>query len=171
LPELLIAVAFMGWIKKLPILALAKTKNMSFVKIWVHLVFSTKNRQPWLNKDLRYKLHQHIIENCKKKEIFLQAINGYTDHVHCLISLGKDQSISKIAQLIKGESSFWINKQAFFDETFSWQDDYFAVSVSESQIESVIGYIKNQEKHHAKKSFSEEVDEFMNVYGWTVVKA
>ncbi|MBD1385773.1 IS200/IS605 family transposase [Mucilaginibacter rigui] len=144
---------------------------MSFVKIWVHLVFSTKNRQPWMNKELRYKMHQHIIENCKKKEIFLQAINGYTDHIHCLISLGKDQSISKIVQLIKGESSFWVNKQRFLDETFGWQDDYFAVSVSESQVETVIGYIKNQEKHHAKKTFAEEADEFTNVYGWTVVKA
>ncbi|MES2265256.1 MAG: IS200/IS605 family transposase [Bacteroidota bacterium] len=86
---------------------------MSFVKIWVHLVFSTKNRHPWLDKELRHKLHQHIIENCKEKDIFLQAINGYTDHIHCLLSLGKDQSISKLAQLIKGESSYWINKEGF----------------------------------------------------------
>jgi putative transposase len=144
---------------------------MSFVKIWVHLVFSTKNRESWLNKDFRYKLHQHIIENCKEKEIFLQAINGYTDHIHCLISLGKDQSISKVAQLIKGESSFWMNKQGFLDEIFSWQDDYFAVSVSESQVKTVTAYIKNQEKHHAKKTFAEEAEAFMDVYGWHVVKA
>ena len=144
---------------------------MSFVKIWVHLVFSTKNREPWLNKELRYKLHQHIIENCKEKEIFLQAINGYTDHIHCLLSLGKDQSISKVAQLIKGESSFWMNKQEFLDESFGWQDDYFAVSVSESQVKAVTGYIKNQEKHHAKKFFAEEAEEFTRAYGWHVVKA
>jgi putative transposase len=79
---------------------------MSFVKIWVHLVFSTKNREPLLNKELRQNLINHIIENCKEKDIYLQAINGYTEHIHCLISLGKDQSISKISQLIKGESSF-----------------------------------------------------------------
>ncbi|MCO5935590.1 IS200/IS605 family transposase [Mucilaginibacter sp. RB4R14] len=144
---------------------------MSFVKIWIHLVFSTKNRHPWLKQELRYKLHQHIIENCKEKDIFLQAINGYTDHIHCLISLGKDQSISKLAQLIKGESSYWVNKQEFFDEPFGWQDDYFAVSVSESQVEPVVNYIKNQEKHHAKKSFDEEVNEFMKAYGWHIVKA
>lgn len=144
---------------------------MSFVKIWVHLVFSTKNRQPWLTKQTRYKLQQHIIENCKDKEIFLQAINGYTDHIHCLISLGKDQSISKVAHLIKGESSFWFNRKGFMDEVFGWQDDYFAVSVSESQIETVAHYIRNQEKHHAKKSFDKEIEEFSAAYGWTIVSA
>jgi len=82
---------------------------MSFVKIWVHLVFATKNREPSLKKEFRYDVHKHIIDNCSKKKIFLKAINGYTDHLHCLISLGKDQTISKVSQLIKGESSFWIN--------------------------------------------------------------
>ena len=139
---------------------------MSFVKIWVHLVFSTKNRVPLLGKEIRYDVHQHIIQNCKKKGIFLQAINGYTEHLHCLISLGKDQPISNVTQLIKGESSFWINKNNLTKEKFIWQDDYFAVSVSESQIENVIRYIKNQEIHHSKKSFEEEVEEFMKKYGW-----
>ncbi|MDR3697103.1 IS200/IS605 family transposase [Mucilaginibacter sp.] len=143
---------------------------MSFVKIWVHLVFSTKNREPWLNKNIRYDVHKHIIKNCKEKEIFLEAIDGYTDHLHCLISLGKDQTISKITQLIKGESSFWINQNHLTPGKFSWQDDYFAVSVSESQVEAVKGYIKNQEKHHAKKSFEDEVNEFMTKYGWEIIK-
>ena len=143
---------------------------MSFVKIWIHLVFSTKDREPLLSIDFRYDLHKHIIQNCKEKDIFLQAINGYTDHLHCLISLGKDQTISKVSQLIKGESSFWINKNNFTADKFSWQDDYFAVSVSESQLETVINYIKNQEKHHSTKSFDDEVNEFMTRYGWAAIK-
>ena len=142
---------------------------MSFVKIWVHLVFATKNREPLLNKELRQNLISHIIENSKEKDIYLQAINGYTEHIHCLISLGKDQSISKISQLIKGESSFWINKNNLTSGKFIWQDDYFAVSVSESQVETVIQYIKNQEVHHSKKTFIEEVDEFMDKYGWQLI--
>lgn len=81
---------------------------MSFVKIWVHLVFATQFRKHFLNDEIRYDVFRHIMKNCKDKEIFLQAINGYTEHVHCLISLGKDQTISKVSQLIKGESSFWI---------------------------------------------------------------
>jgi putative transposase len=139
------------------------------VKIWVHLVFATKNREPLLNKELRNNLISHIIENCREKDIYLQAINGYTEHIHCLISLGKDQNISKISQLIKGESSFWINQNNLTLEKFVWQDDYFAVSVSESQVEAVTNYIKNQETHHSKKSFEDEVNEFMNKYGWQLI--
>src|SRR5262245_30669990 len=108
---------------------------MSYVKIWVHLVFSTKDRTPWLIKEIRADIQKHIMDNCKQKEIFLQAINGHQEHIHCLISLGKDQSISKVSQLIKGESSFWINRNNLTKEKFVWQDDYFAVSVSESQVQ------------------------------------
>ncbi len=143
---------------------------MSFVKIWIHLVFATKNRVPLLKKEFRTEVYSHIIENCKKNGIFLQAINGHTDHVHCLISLGKDQTVAKITQLIKGESSFWINKSNLIPDKFSWQDDYFAVSVSESQLPTVLNYIKNQEKHHSKKTFDDEVNEFMIKYGWTLIK-
>jgi len=139
---------------------------MSFVKIWVHLVFATKNREPLLNKQFRYDLHKHIAANCKEKDIFLKSINGYTDHIHCLISLGKDQNIAKVSQLIKGESSFWINQNKLTTAKFSWQDDYFAVSISESQVETVTNYINNQEHHHVKKSFNDEVDEFMTKFGW-----
>jgi len=139
---------------------------MSYVKIWVHVVFSTKNRDPLLPKEIRYDVQKHIMSNCQEKDIFLQAINGYTEHIHCLISLGKEQTIAKVSQLIKGESSFWINKNKLIKHKFEWQDDYSAVSVSESQVKHVVNYIKDQEEHHAKKSFKEEVDEFMTKYGW-----
>jgi putative transposase len=132
-----------------------------------NLVFSTKNREPFLTKDIRANVHQHIIENCKEKEIYVLAVNGYTDHLHCLISLGKEQSIAKIAQLIKGESSFWINKNNLCKNKFSWQDDYFAVSVSESQVDVVKKYIQNQEQHHSKAPFSKEVEVFMEKYNWS----
>jgi putative transposase len=123
------------------------------------MVLATKDREPLLTKNIRYDLHRHIAKNCQDKKIFLQAINGYDEHIHCLISLGRDQSIAKVAQLIKGESSHWINDQNIIEGKFYWQDDYFAVSVSESHIERVIQYIKNQEAHHAKKSFAEEAEE------------
>lgn len=143
---------------------------MSFVKVWIHLVFATKYRKPLLTKEIRNILYPHIIQNCKEKEIFLQAINGYTDHLHCLISLGRDQNIAKVAQLIKGESSFWINKNNLTPEKFSWQDDYFAVSVSESGVEAVVNYIKNQERHHSKKDFQLEVNAFMDKYKWAAIQ-
>lgn len=131
--------------------------------------FRYKKPRTFIKKGIRYNLHKHIAENCKEKDIFLRSINGYTDHIHCLISLGKDQNIAKISQLIKGESSFWINQNKLTSEKFNWQDDYFAVSVSESQVETVMNYINNQEQHHAKKSFNDEVDEFMIKYGWQQV--
>lgn len=128
---------------------------MPFVKVYIHFVWSTKNRYPFLNtKELRSKVWDHIRDNAKKKGIFIDFINGYSDHCHCLVSLGIDQSIQKVMQLIKGESSFWINKNSLTTKKFEWQDEYFAVSVSESVLNRVREYIKNQEEHHRKKLFS-----------------
>jgi len=143
---------------------------MSHVRIWVHLVFATKYREHLIPKNLSLLIHEHIMSNSKKKEIFLQTINGSADHVHCLISLGKDQTIAQVVQLIKGESSFWINKNLKLFYNFSWQDDYFAVSVSESHVEKVAKYIKNQEEHHRIKSFAEEIDEFILRYGFKRIR-
>jgi len=132
-------------------------------------VFSTKDRKTILSDNIRQEVHQHIIENCKLKNIYLQAINGFTEHIHCLISLGKDQSIAQVVQLIKGESSFWINKSKLVNGKFAWQDDYFAVSVSESQVKTITNYIKNQENHHKHKLYSREVEEFMTKYGFMLL--
>ena len=143
---------------------------MPFVRIWIHLVWATKKRQPFLTKDIRQKVFVHIRENALKKNIYVDFVNGYTDHVHCLISLNQEQPIAKVAQLIKGESSFWINKNNLCKENFEWQDDYFAVSVSESGVNRVREYIKNQEIHHSAKTFQQEYDEFIEKYGFRVVK-
>lgn len=140
---------------------------MPFIKIYIHIFFSTRNRIPYFNtSELRIKIWKHIKENASEKGIFLDMINGYSDHCHCLISLGSNQSIEKVVQLLKGESSFWINKNQLTKEKFAWQDEYFAVSVSEYMIESVRNYIKNQEIHHRKKSFEEEYFEFMEKYNF-----
>ena len=98
---------------------------MSWVRVWIHLVFSTKNREALLNtKKLKFQVFQHIKKNAEEKNIWLDCVNGYDDHAHCLVSLGKDQTISKVAQLIKGESSFWINQNQLTENKFFWQDDY-----------------------------------------------
>ena len=75
------------------------------------------------------------------------------DHIHLLISLGTEQTISKVAMLIKGESSLWLNKQKLVKQKFEWQEEYIALSVSESGIEKVRAYIANQEEHHKEKTF------------------
>lgn len=124
---------------------------MSWVRVWIHLVFSTKNRIPYLKKEARSDIFKHIRENAYEKKIWLDKINGYEDHVHCLISLQKEQTISKVVQ-------------------FYWQDDYWAVSISESHLKYLRKYIDEQEEYHKKKSFVYESENLMRKYGWTKLK-
>lgn len=140
---------------------------MSYVRIWVHLVFTTKNREPYLSKEIRDRLISHIIENARTKDVYLESIGGWSEHPHLLISLGREQMIAKVAMLIKGESAHWLNKQALFRGKFCWQDDYFAVSVSESVVERLKDYIAHQEDHHRARPFSEEFDRLKEITdGW-----
>ncbi|MCE1164355.1 MAG: transposase [Bacteroidetes bacterium] len=128
-------------------------------------MFSTKDRIPFLSdKETREKVWNHIKEYSFQNGIFVDFINGYSEHCHCLISLGLVQTMSKIMNLLKGESSHWINKSNLCNSRFEWQNDYFAVSVSESIVERVREYIKNQEAHHHRKTFKEEYDEFIRLY-------
>lgn len=144
---------------------------MPFVKVYIHFVWSTKNRIPYLKtKEIRAALWQHIKDNATTKEIFIDFINGHQEHCHCLVSLGTQQTISKVMQLIKGEAANWFNKQNFIREKLEWQDEYFAVSVSESVLNNVREYIKNQEAHHASKTFQQEYEEFIMKYGFQKLK-
>ena len=102
-----------------------------------------------------------------KKDIYIDSIDGGKEHLHALVSLGAKQSVSNVAQLLKGEASFWINKENLVKGKFEWQDKYFAISVSESILSKVRTYIRNQEEHHGAKSFSEEYDFFMERYGFS----
>lgn len=146
-------------------------EKMSWVRIWIHLVFTTNKGIAFFNSpEIRKAVFDHIVENTKLKNIWMDSVGGHKQHIHCLLSLGKDQTISGIVQLIKGESSFWINRSNLVQGKFGWQDDYWAVSVSESHIQKVRDYIKNQEEHHRIKSFNKEVDEFMKKYGWNYLK-
>jgi putative transposase len=139
---------------------------MAYLKVWLHLVWSTKNRAPLLTKKVRSLVFKHIKENAREKNIYIDRVNGFTDHVHCLISLKSDQTIAKTMQLIKGESAFWINKQKLTTERFSWQEEYFAVSVSESQLTKIRNYIDNQEQHHQKLSYQQEYEQFIDKYAF-----
>lgn len=146
-------------------MALAKKTGEKYAickGFYIHFVWSTKNREPYLNTpELRKRVWDHIKDNVKSKGIFVDFVNGYSDHCHCLVSLGIDQSIKKIVQLLKGESSFWINKNKLTKLKFELQDEYLALSVSESMLDKVREYIKNQEEHYKKKTFDEEYSEFL----------
>ena len=139
---------------------------MSFINVNVHFVWGTKNRVPYLDsKETRRKTWEHIRENALKKNIFIDTINGYCDHCHALISMGYDHTISRLMQLIKGESAYWINKNNLCGRKFEWQDEYYAVAVSPSNLDAVRRYIRNQETHHGHISFQAEVDEFIKTSG------
>ena len=143
---------------------------MPYVRIWVHLIWTTKNRTPMLTDDMRRKIFVHIKENAPKKDIYLDIINGTSDHIHCLVSLASEQSIAKVAQLLKGESSHWANRENLSKTRLEWQDEYIAVSVSESTVNLVREYIRNQQNHHRKKAFAEEYNEFMVKYGFEILQ-
>lgn len=136
----------------------------TFYKIWIHIIWSTKNRYPFLSKEIREKIFKHILENAKVKGFNIISINGYTDHLHILISLNPKYSISEVINLIKGESSYYINSKKLTISHFTWQRGYSAFSVSESQVEKVKVYINNQEKHHKKISFVNELEKLYKLH-------
>ncbi len=137
---------------------------MSYVKIWVHAVWGTKWRHPFLEDGLKAEVMTHIIENARKKGIEIIIINGWVDHLHCLIRLDARQCIADVVKLIKGEISHWINQKGLTQRKFRWAKEYYAGSVSERNLHSVKHYIKNQERHHSKRTFEQEVDTFFKEY-------
>jgi|ERR1019366_2100084 REP element-mobilizing transposase RayT len=139
---------------------------MPFVKVMIHAVWGTKNHYPFLTKEVKQQMLSHIKENALKKQIFIDRLNGHTEHLHCLFGLNADMSIAKTLQLLKGESAYWTNKQRLTKSKFEWADEYFAVSVSESMLDKVRAYIDGQEEHHKKVTFMQEYAEFIKKYNF-----
>lgn len=129
---------------------------MSRVEIYVHVVWGTKHRNKILIKKARGLLFNHIEENAKLKSIEIISINGYLDHVHCLIRLRPDQNIGNIVQLLKGEASFWANKNNLFSDKLVWAQDYYAASISESDLGTAKAYLCAQESHHRNNNTDEK---------------
>ncbi len=140
---------------------------MPYISVWVHFVWTTKDREPNLTEAIRKRVFDHIRENAQKKGIFIGALNGWVEHVHCLVSLASGQSLDEIMRLLKGESSHWINQNQMCHGKFHWQDEYFAVSVSESVLPQVRKYIDSQEEHHRTRPFQEEYEDFLIRGGFT----
>ena len=154
-------------------MALATTDDdmPSFIRIWIHLIWSTKNRDKLIRPDFKFKLYDHLKFNATGKNIYIDHINGTEDHIHILISLKGEQSISKVAFLLKGESAYWVNKNKLSKIKFSWQNEFIAISVSDSLVQRVREYIRNQEIHHKKRSFKEEYDIFIKRFGFNRFEA
>lgn len=134
---------------------------MSFVKIMIHAVWRTKSGKDLIAMDFRPTLLKHIRLNAKAKGIYIDTINARPDHVHCLFALNADMTLAKAISLIKGESSHWVNQNKLLPYRFAWAAEYYGVSVSESQLSKVRNYIKNQDIHHARMSYDEEHQLFL----------
>ncbi len=137
----------------------------SFNKIWIHAIWGTKHRAPFINQKIEKKIHQFLSEQLREIGCPVRIINGMPDHIHCLFLLNPQKSIAEVIKQIKGSSSHYINQDNLMVEKFSWQTGYAAFSVSESAVERVFQYIKNQKEHHRKKTFQQEHDDFLKIYG------
>ncbi len=141
-----------------------KTMPQSLVKMLTHVVFSTKDRVDLIAPEIEDKLFAYISGIVKNNDSLLILGNGTPNHVHLLISLGKTISISSLVGKIKRDSSSWVKKQNPKFHNFYWQDGYGAFSVAQSQVEDVMGYIRNQKEHHKTKDFETEFRTFLNKY-------
>ena len=146
----------------------------SFSKIWLHLVFSTKNREPLINESLEKPLYDFMWTKLNEIGCTGSIINGIPDHVHILFKLNPQKAVTEIVKQIKGSSSHWVNhdfKSLHNSQpVFAWQTGYGIFSVSESQLTKAHGYIKNQKEHHKKQSFLDEYQWFLKAHGFQWVE-
>jgi REP element-mobilizing transposase RayT len=134
-----------------------KIMGQSLVKNYIHLIFSTKYREPLIYPPVEQELHAYLVSICTKLECPVIKIGGYTDHIHILCMLSKKITLIKLMEELKSNSSKWIKTKGAGYENFYWQDGYGAFSVSPSGVERVSAYIANQHKHHnKKKTFQDE---------------
>lgn len=136
----------------------------TYTQLHIQFVFAVKNRMSLIQSSWEEELFKYttgIVKNHKHKMI---AINGMPDHIHLFVGLHPTQSISNLMQVVKGESSEWINKRGFVKGKFQWQEGYGAFSYGHSQINQVFNYVMNQKEHHKKKSFLEEYTELLQKF-------
>ena len=129
----------------------------SYSAIWIHLIWSTKNREPILIPALKHEVYKVINDIANDHEIYIDCINGIEDHVHLLVRLRTDQSVADVVKSIKGSSWEYFKDDA--EKYITWQDGFAAFSVSPGNLKQVRSYIYNQEKHHRDKSFGDELKE------------
>jgi putative transposase len=136
----------------------------TYSQLYIQIVFAVKGRENLIsknNKDEIYKYITGIITNHKQKLI---AINGMPDHIHILVGIKPDISLSDLVRDIKSSSSKFINEQKWINGKFEWQTGFGAFSYGHSQLSNVIKYIENQEEHHKTKTFGEEYIEFLKLF-------
>ncbi len=133
----------------------------SLANIYIHLIFSTKERFPFLVKEVRPDLHAYMATVLANLNSPAVLINSVEDHVHILFNMGRTVTLAQVVEDVKKSSSKWIKTQGASFSKFSWQAGYGGFSVSESNVPKVANYIQNQEEHHRVKTFQEEYRGFL----------
>jgi len=140
--------------------------SQSLVQVYLHIVFSTKQRRPFLaDKDLRKNVHAYLAGTCRNLKCPALIIGGVEDHVHILCRFGKTIDIAELIRELKRSSSVWVKEQDQRLGDFHWQSGYGAFSVSPSHVPGLKEYIGNQEEHHATESFQDEFRRLCERYG------
>lgn len=137
----------------------------TYTSLHYHVIFSTKNREPWLRLDIEQRIWAFIGGIARSHKMTALQVGGVDDHIHALVIAPPTIAPCQIAQYLKGDSSKWIHEEFSTLRNFGWQDGYAAFTVSKSNIPSVIKYIQNQREHHRKKTFQEEYLEFLRENG------
>ncbi len=136
--------------------------SQSLVKNYIHIIYSTKNREPWLvDKKNLTNLCNYSAGILQNKKCMPLAIGGHDDHLHILCNLSKNIALSKLLEVVKTNSSRWIKEQNPKYEYFAWQNGYGGFSVHENQTKNIASYINNQDEVHKSKSFEEEYLEIL----------
>ncbi len=138
--------------------------GQSLVKNYIHIVFSTKHRQPLIQEAFQSELYAYLGSICNNHECHSLKIGGYTDHVHILCMLSKKMALMNLLENLKSHSSKWIKAKDETLKNFYWQDGYGAFSVNPAEVDVVAGYIANQKEHHRTKTFQEEYRAFLKKY-------
>ena len=140
--------------------------SQSLVQIYVHLVFATFERTPYLKDQvLRERLHAYLAGICEGQDSPALKVGGVEDHVHLLLRLGKQREIAILLRELKRESSKWIKDQSGRLQKFHWQGGYGAFSISPSHVTGLTRYIENQVEHHKRESFQDEFRRLCKKYG------
>ena len=136
----------------------------TYTQLFVHIIFSTKGREKILLKHFREELFKYISGILTHKNQKPFAVNGWTDHIHILVGIEPNISVSELVRDIKHSSTNFIKEKKSVKRKFNWQKGYGAFTYSKSQLDSVIKYIMNQEEHHKQKTFEEEYIEFLDKF-------
>ena len=130
----------------------------------IHVIFSTKDRKPLLDKETRERLYPYMAQLIRDKGSECYRIGGIEDHVHIALRLSKTLSLSKMISEAKTGSSKWLKGLSPHLAEFTWQEGYGAFSVSPQNLDSLLGYIDKQEEHHKEVTFKEEFRKFLTQY-------